>query len=356
MSCLDLLPVLRDAGPASFLDYDHLSRSGSELVADTLRASGLLPEGYSNPAALKRHFLGRGDAGAVAVERWLEDGEAPPPAAGVEPLADALGAPEPGVRMAAAWALETLGPAGVPAEPELLAALRGDPEPGVRAAAARALGALEPAGGAAVPALFESLADPHEAVRHAAARALSDLELSDDGVRRLEQALGSDDPYVTAFAAWRLGNLGTRAAPAVPALVGTLDQPGVYAVTYGALARIGPGAVEAVPALLGELSSPDGGRRWRAAKGLGRIGPGAIAAVPDLIATMEDDPWERVRAHAARALGRIGDTSPSTAAALQRATGDGNAWVRREARKALKLLQRGGDGSRGLESHRGDRG
>jgi HEAT repeat protein len=342
LTCLDLLPVLRAAGPESFLDYDHLSRSGARLVARTLQESPLLPEGYSNPRDLERCLQGRDDGGAEAVRGWLEDPASPLPEVGVEALVQVLGDADAAVRMAAAWGLEKLGPEGRPGLPGLVAALRDDADPGVRAAAARSLGALEPAEAPAVPALLDALWDPHEAVRHEAALALSELPLSNDAVPRLERALGSDDPYVTAFAAWRLGNLGMRAAPAVPALLQTLEQPGIYAVTYGALARIGPGAVDAVPALVAELSSPDGHRRWRAAKGLGRIGPGAIGAVPDLIATLDEDPWERVRAHAARALGRIGDTSPTTTAALQKATGDRNGAVRKEARRALKRLHAAG--------------
>ncbi|MCG6928621.1 MAG: HEAT repeat domain-containing protein [Acidobacteria bacterium] len=340
LTCLDMLPVLREIGPSAFSDYDHLSHAGSVATAEALLASGLLPQGYSNVAALEGFLRGRGDERARGVLVWLDERASPLGDAGRGVLAEALGAPEAPVRMAAAWALETLGAGGVSAEPALLGALRGDPEPGVRAAAARALGALEPTGGSAVAVLFEALDDPHEAVRHAAARALSDLGLSDAEIPRLERALRSGDPYVVAFAAWRLGNLGERARPAVPALVETLDQPGVYAVTFGALARIGPAAVEAVPALVTQLQSPDDRRRWRAAKGLGRIGHGAAGGVPALIAAMEDDPSEWVRAHAARALGRIRDVSPSTTAALQGATGDGNGWVRREAGRALERLQK----------------
>ena len=355
ITCLDMLPTLQEVDPSAFSDYDHLSHSGSVATTEALLASGLLPDGYSNPAALERHFEGRGDRGAEAVLAWLEVPKEPLSVAGTAALADGLGAPEASVRMAAAWALERLGPGARSADPALLEGLRGDPEPGVRAAAARALGALEPAGAPVVPVLLEALDDPHEAVRHAAARALSDPRLSDADIPRLARALQSDDPYVVGFAAWRLGNLGERARPAVPALVETLDQPGVHAVTFAALARIGPGAADAVPALVEELSSPDGGRRWRAAKGLGRIGPGASGGVPALIATMEEDPSEWVRAHAARALGRIRDTSPSTTAALQGAMGDGNGWVRREARQALERVQQGGADAAGpQESNEGD--
>ncbi len=355
LTCVDMLAPLQEIGPSAFSDYDHLSHPGSVATAEALLASGLLPEGYSSVAALERHFQGRGDPAAHAVVEWLDARAAPLGDAGRGALAEALGAKEAPARMAAAWALETLGPGAAGAEPALVEALGSDPEPGVRAFVARALGALEPTGPPVVPALFEALDDPHEAVRHAAAWALAKPGLSDADVVRLEETLGSDDRYVVAFAAWRLGNLGQRARPAVPALVETLEQPGVHAVTFGALARIGPAAGEAVPALVEELSSPDGGRRWRAAKGLGRIGPGASGGVPALIATMEGDRSERVRAHAARALGRIRDPSPSTTAALQGATGDGNEWVRREARQALvQVHQAGADAAGPPEGNEGD--
>ena len=48
------------------------------------------------------------------------------------------------------------------------------------------------------------------------------------------------------------------------------------------------------------------------------------------------DTNERVRLHAARALGRIG--SAAAEEALERATGDAHAGVRNEARRALERL------------------
>ena len=110
LTCLDLLPVLRAAGPESFLDYDHLSRSGARLVARTLQESPLLPEGYSNPRDLERCLQGRDDGGAEAVRGWLEDPASPLPEVGVEALVQVLGDADAAVRMAAAWGLEKLGP------------------------------------------------------------------------------------------------------------------------------------------------------------------------------------------------------------------------------------------------------
>jgi HEAT repeat protein len=336
MTCLDLLPTLRRLGDSAFLDYDHLSRSGAALTADTLLASPLLPEGYSNPQTLRRSLQGRPGAGAATVEAWLEQRDRPVSDRGLQRLIEALDDGDPSVKMAAAWALGTLGDAATEAVPRLASTLREDPSPGVRAAAARALGATE--GDAAVTALFDALWDPHEAVRHEAAQALSRLKLSTDDISRLAEALESDDLYVRAFAAWRLGNFGEEAKDAVPALVRELDDPRDHVVVSASLARIGPGAVAAVPALLDQCSSADHGRRWRAAKALGRIGPGAAEGVPALVALLSD-PNERVRLHAARALGRIGPEARSAAGALQEATGDPDGGVRREAEKALRALR-----------------
>ena len=336
--CLDLLETLRRAGLSSFSDYDHLSPAGSVLTAETILTSGLLPDGYSNPAALEEHFRDRGEPGAPQILRWLEDKESLPGPAGVHALARTLGDGDLSQRLAAAWALETLGPEAERATGSLVEALRGDAAPGVRAAAARALRALGKRRRTGASSLFEALDDPSEAVRHAAAEALAELKLTPEDIPMLEPALRSDDVYVRAFAAWRLGNFREEARDAVPALAAALERPRTYAVVSAALARVGSAATEAVPALVADLQSDDAGRRWRAARTLGRIGPGAAAAVPDL-ATALEDPNEGVRFRAARALGRIGPEARPAAAALQRATGDPDAGVRREAEGALRRLQ-----------------
>ena len=43
--CLDLLPALSRVGEAAFVDYDHFTPLGSELVADEILLSGLLAGG-----------------------------------------------------------------------------------------------------------------------------------------------------------------------------------------------------------------------------------------------------------------------------------------------------------------------
>ena len=185
--------------------------------------------------------------------------------------------------------------------------------------------------------LFDALFDPSEAVRHAAAGALHSAGVGDDDLARLVRALDSDDAYVRGFAAWSLGNLGTRAGSAVPALVAALDRPDTEATVISALARVGPAAYGAIPALVAALRGDDADQRWRAARTLGRIGPGARAATPDLITAL-GDPDDGVRRHAARALGRVATADGPAPFALQRATGDKSAEVRNEARRALERL------------------
>ncbi len=340
LTCVDMLPVLERLGPAAFLDYDHLSRTGSALTADTLQASGLLPEGFSNPADLEESLRSSdlaGTDGGDAVLAWLQDPEGPVPSIGRPALAGGLAAEHPGPRMGAAWATGRLDPEGTGVPSSVVEALRADAEPGVRVLAAQAIGGLGAAGRPGVPALFDALDDAHEAVRHAAARGLSEQKLALDDLPALERALGSDDTYVRAFAAWRVGNFGAEAEPAVPALVTALQRPQTHPAVSAALARIGPGAAAAVPGLLEELSSPDASRRWRAARALGRIGPGAAGAVDGLAEALHDS-HEGVRRHAARALGRIGPSARSAIDELQDATEDVDRGVRREATKALKAL------------------
>jgi lysophospholipase L1-like esterase len=283
LRCLDLLPSLSGVGPSAFLDYDHLSPSGSAFVADTLYASGLLVT--AEPRDLLR---------------------------------------------------ETLG-AGAREEGALIEALATHASAAVRADCAEALGALAPRGPAAVPALFAALGDPSEPVRASAARALARVELRAGDVPRLVEALGSRDGYVVAFAAWTLGNMGAAAQASVPALARALSRDDTNAVVAAALARIGPAAAGAVGVLQEALRSENPDRRWRAARTLGRIGPAAAPAVPQLTAALADA-HNAVRQHAARALGRIGPAARPAAAALQKATGDRDAAVRREAKEALEHL------------------
>jgi len=333
--CLDLLPTVARLGPAAFLDYDHLSPSGAQLVADTLHASGLLAEAVSDPATLRLALAARSEAGARMAAQWLETRQGVPEGAAVAAIATLLEEGEPAERRAAAWALGVAGPAALPFAETIARRARQDETPGVRTSCVRALGGI--GSRAAVPVLFEALSDPSEAVRASAAQALARLGPGPEDVPSLAAAVSNPDRYVAAFAAWSLGHLGALAEPAVPELVQALARDDTNTVVAGALARIGPAAKAAVPELVRALASDDDGRRWRAARTLGRIGPAAEPAVAALTAALAD-PSVHVRAHAARALGRGVPAAGPAAPALQGAAGDPEQGVRDEARQALERL------------------
>ena len=335
VACLDLLPTIARAGRGVFLDYDHLSPSGAQLVADTLRASGLLAEAVSDPVTLRQALARRPEPGARAAGAWLEGRRGVPERAAVAAVALVLEQGAASERQAAAWALGEAREAALPFVETLARLASKDAAAGVRAGCVRAIGAIGARAGA--PALFEALGDPSEAVRAAAAQALSRIGPAAADVPSLAAALRSPDRYVAAFAAWSLGNLEAAAEPAAAELGRVLERDETNEVVTRALARMGAAAKAAVPELVRALRSDNDVHRWRAARTLGRIGPGAQAAVPALTAALAD-PSGAVRAHAARALGRIGPAAMPAAAALQRATGDRDGGVRDEARQALERL------------------
>jgi HEAT repeat protein len=273
--CLDLLPRLRIAGEAAFVDYDHLSPLGARLAAEAVAESGLVPPTEPWPG------LSPGDA-----------------------LAD-LHHEDPRRRVRAAQALAAKGKAASPAAPRL----------------------------------FEALADPSENVRWAAAQALWKIEPpAEVALPSLVPALRNSDPYVRGFAAWSLGNFGAAAKDAVPALIETVraEEKDGRGAAILALARIGPSASSAAPVLIETLHGARGPRRADAARALGRIG--APEAVPALSAALKDES-DHVRAFAARALGKLGPTAAGAVDALTAATKDDNEHVRHEAGVALKRIR-----------------
>jgi hypothetical protein len=278
LRCMDLLPPLRAAGAPAFVDYDHLSAAGSDIVADVVATRGVVPP-------------------------------VPPRASG---------------------------------KPESVASLAGllrDPDPRTRTGAARELQARGKEAGAAASALFSALGDESENVRWAAAEALWKIEPPPtEALPQLIVALRSRDPYVRGFAAWSLGNMGDAARDAVSALIETVraEEPDGRGASLLALARLGPLARSAAPVLIDTLHSPHPARRWNAARALGRIG--APEAVGPLVAALRD-PNDHVRVHAARALGKLGGNARDATDALATASRDSSEAVQQEAIRALRRIR-----------------
>jgi HEAT repeat protein len=281
LRCHDMLAALAHVGVSAFVDYDHLSPAGAEATAEEILRARLLDPHPLDPTLPK--------------------------------AADPVAA--------------------------LVAALR-DPAASRRAAAARALAGQGAQARVALPALFEALTDPREAVRSASAQALDAVGLGAADVPMLEASLNSGDPYVRAFAAYALGNLGPTAVQALPALVAAYrrEEGEGRGTAVGALGQLGPLAKQAVPVLIEGLRNQRNHRRWATARALGRIGPDAKAAVPALTTALADGN-NHVRVYVAQALGRIGVEAASAVPALTSAVDDPDEAVRREASAALARIR-----------------
>lgn len=221
-----------------------------------------------------------------------------------------------------------------------------------------------------VPALTQALRDRRRPVRRAAALALGKLgahttpamggnddtvckAVASSSVPALAESLSDPSEDVRRTAAVALQKFGTYAAPAVPALLGCLQDPdgGVRehaANTLGQLGKSGIGGAAGSPPILTEMlkdSLP--AVREAAAVALGRLctswKPGAHYAAPAALALSErlKDEHESVRAAAAASLGHLGaPVATPSAGALTECLQDATANVRIAAAASLKQLGR----------------
>ncbi|MFI9213557.1 fumarate reductase/succinate dehydrogenase flavoprotein subunit [Streptomyces sp. NPDC053253] len=223
-------------------------------------------------------------AAAAALRELVEVLPAEPPlAAG---LREALGVPDPAVRVAALDVLRALrlGDAG------LYAASLADADVEVRIQAVRALVSVD-----AVEELAGAAADPAREVRVAVARGLAAVR--SPAPKPLDPLLDDADPLVRGAALAALAGTGCPpeyAAPAVAALDDAAWQVRAGAATALRAAPPAP----AVPALTRALADPNGDVRKAAVLSLlaHRTEPAARAA----LAGAADDPDADVRAYASR--------------------------------------------------------
>ena len=279
---------------------------------------------------------------------------------------------------------------GKPRRSSLAATLKNDKDPEKRAKAAQALGEMGPAAQDAVPVLLAALKDdghylgpgfllwrPTIYVHDEAAKALVKIG-GPEAVAGLAQLLKDPDYRIALRAARTLGDMGSSAKAAVPALIATLDhsnQGEVLGASLAALEKIGlePGTSEAqaaVPVLKKAFqhhprSWPD--QRLRAIRLFRGIAPDDRSPIPALIEILADDSGHLkeevvtalapfggdavppliqalrhgdppVRAGAAQGLARMPPEVVVTP--LHRALSDPNASVRAGSARALGLIGR----------------
>jgi HEAT repeat protein len=260
--------------------------------------------------------------------------------------------------------------------------------PAVRLEAAQALAQIGPAAKEAVPALAKSLADKEEEVRSVTAFALGEIGPDAKGaVGNLAKALEDGDWFVSVAAAQALEKIGPDAKPAIGALSKALQPTGEVrdyrpirsAAVAVALVKIDPGAKStksAISLLVDKLLNDDredsNGTRVAGARALGQCGPAAQSAagalakrlkdkdagvrIASALALMQIAPEKHVdqsvvtltailqdadvlnRVLAADALAHIGPRANVAAKALEAATKDPEAEVRKAATDALKVV------------------
>jgi HEAT repeat protein len=233
------------------------------------------------------------------------------------------------LQLAITRALHSLGKASVPV---LARAMRQDKEKNVRRAAAETLGGMGPAAAGALPDLIVALGqDPDEIVRAAAATAVGAVGTTDlqTALPALQKALEGDrPPTVQRAAAEAIGNIGHDAQAAIPELVRAMgaDRPAeVREAAVRALAVFQADARPVVPQLGQVLRDDKVASVWRAAAdAIAATGPSHDAFAELLSALPGADMQRRLgvlfgdsqrRLAAAQALGSLAGRIPEDGSA-----------------------------------------
>jgi HEAT repeat protein len=185
--------------------------------------------------------------------------------------------------------------------------------------------------------LVAKLKNPDVNVRRAAAAALDEQPTSDERtIEALTKSAADSDPEVRYRVTSALGKLGPVAKSAAPALRLALQDSETLVRIRAAfsLARIDPQDRSCLPVLVGAMREGDG----RTLLEVGELGPQAAWAVPTLRNLLSHQST-KVRALAAKALGRIGPPAHDAMSDLQTAARDSNAAVRGAAQDALDEIR-----------------
>ena len=182
-----------------------------------------------------------------------------------------------------------------------------------------------------------------EEQRYQSAKLLADLApMSRDALPQLIQALADPSQRVAVEVLHALGNLGTYAEVAGPAISAKLtsNQVAVRKAAAVALGRIGEKAKDAVPSLMQVLINDKAADvRVEVAKALGLISSDLEKTVPALIQALQDKQSD-IREQAAWALGEVRPVSPLVRAPLRRLLADGNAKVRQASGDSIQIVER----------------
>ncbi|MEO6785900.1 MAG: HEAT repeat domain-containing protein [Chthoniobacteraceae bacterium] len=266
------------------------------------------------------------------------------PTPDVAKLAAQLSASDRDTRREAGHQLEKLGPAAKPALHALIVAT-GDSDKQVWENALTAIASIGPGAAEAIPQLVESFdsrkgSDYRQRDKaQKLMRAAHALACIGDAARpALVSALKANDTGLRLGAAKALGEMGTHAGDAIPALIENLghSDEDLRNEVIGTLGLIGPDAV--VP-LTKSLAWPDSKLRIGSARALAAIGAPAASAGPELLARLAAEKEQDVRIALLGALPRVGLPPEKIIPPLVQAFRDGDDQLRSAALNGLLLIR-----------------
>lgn len=165
--------------------------------------------------------------------------------------------------------------------------------------------------------------------------ALIELVESDDPTRRLAAAL------------WVLGSIGPPAERALPILEANTyrcDDARAAILRYYAMARISQRDDGNVAALADAARQSSDGIALTAIAALGKLGPLAHSAIPALAQAIDLRSTADVRLELVKVLDSFGDAATPALFALESATKDEDAFVRKAAFDAIHNIKQAGGG------------
>ncbi len=311
---------------------ESLSSDSPMKAACASRALGELgPDAISAAPALVKN-LGSGDE---PLRREAIDALGQIGAPAVQPLAAALDSGDAKTRQGAAAALGQVGQPAVEAAPALAALLQKESDVPARAAALAALPAISGPSAATVDLLMAGVRNDNPEVRHAAINGLlSSKAISEQAVPALTAELKSEAAPARQRAAAVLGRMGTRAQPAIPALIEVARKEPQENAFTDALAQIGTPALQPLVDQLSVSGTEARNREWvfRALHGMGSTGLTTLA-------TALSSPTASIRAGAATALASMAVDSPPIIKSLLALTADKDNSVRAAALRAVATIR-----------------
>ena len=151
--------------------------------------------------------------------------------------------------------------------------------------------------------------------------------------------IDDEDEVVRLKTAEALGNIGSKAKPAVRALIRRLEKENTHRSYYlSAFQGIGRTAKEAIPIITSFANDNDGTVRASALSALSAVDRGSDATI-DILTQALSDPQTGVRQRAATELGNQRPVRPMVIQALEKTVRMDNEHVGNSAKQALESIR-----------------